>query len=112
MLLTFWEGMAKAVADVDNPDEKQGGFASDDSNITGFSHMHDDGTGGVIPKDKTVRSRSDQVFSHLLLETFPFSLKRDALEIMLPTASFPRPIVPLSGCRAALKPNRDILQLA
>ncbi|TVY87384.1 putative secreted glycosidase, partial [Lachnellula willkommii] len=39
-------GMAKAVADVDNPDEKQGGFASDDSNITGFSHMHDDGTGG------------------------------------------------------------------
>jgi len=39
--------MAKAVADVNNPDEKQGGFASDDSEITGFSHMHDSGTGGV-----------------------------------------------------------------
>lgn len=39
--------MAKAVADVNNPDEKQGGFASDDSDITGFSHMHDSGTGGV-----------------------------------------------------------------
>ncbi|KAB8298599.1 hypothetical protein EYC80_000778 [Monilinia laxa] len=39
-------GMAKAVADINNPDEKQGGFASDDSEITGFSHMHDSGTGG------------------------------------------------------------------
>jgi len=44
-------GMAKAVADVNNPEEKQGGFASDDSDITGFSHMHDSGTGGVwLPK--------------------------------------------------------------
>ena len=41
------QGMAKAVADVNNPEEKQGGFASDDSDITGFSHMHDSGTGGV-----------------------------------------------------------------
>ncbi|KAG4025189.1 hypothetical protein MFRU_064g00260 [Monilinia fructicola] len=39
-------GMAKAVADINNPDEKQGGFASDNSDITGFSHMHDSGTGG------------------------------------------------------------------
>jgi len=39
--------MAKAVADVNDPDEKQGGFASGDSEITGFSHMHDSGTGGV-----------------------------------------------------------------
>lgn len=38
--------MAKAVADT-NGGELQGGFASDDSNITGFSHMHDSGTGGV-----------------------------------------------------------------
>ena len=37
-------GMAKAVADVNG--ESQGGFASDNSNITGFSHMHDSGTGG------------------------------------------------------------------
>jgi len=37
--------MAKAVADVNGED--QGGFASDGSNITGFSHMHDSGTGGV-----------------------------------------------------------------
>jgi hypothetical protein len=36
--------MAKAVADVN--DENQGGYASDYSNITGFSHMHDSGTGG------------------------------------------------------------------
>lgn len=34
-------GMAKAVADVSG--ENQGGFGSDFSNITGFSHMHDSG---------------------------------------------------------------------
>jgi putative alpha-1,2-mannosidase len=38
--------MAKAVADVNDPDEKQGGFASGNGDITGFSHMHDSGTGG------------------------------------------------------------------
>jgi putative alpha-1,2-mannosidase len=38
-------GMAKAVADVNG--ENQGGFGSDGSNVTGFSHMHDSGTGGV-----------------------------------------------------------------
>ncbi|KAI4152335.1 MAG: hypothetical protein LQ340_002968 [Diploschistes diacapsis] len=36
--------MAKAVADCNGDD--QGGFASDGSDITGFSHMHDSGTGG------------------------------------------------------------------
>jgi putative alpha-1,2-mannosidase len=40
--------MAKAVADT-NGDELQGGYASDGSNITGFSHLHDSGTGGVSP---------------------------------------------------------------
>lgn len=39
--------MAKAVADVNGDNE--GGYASDNSNITGFSHMHDSGTGGVSP---------------------------------------------------------------
>jgi len=38
--------MAKAVADTDG-DELQGGYASDGSSITGFSHLHDSGTGGV-----------------------------------------------------------------
>lgn len=37
--------MAKAVSDIDG--ENQGGFASDGSKVTGFSHMHDSGTGGV-----------------------------------------------------------------
>ncbi|PBP24134.1 hypothetical protein BUE80_DR005024, partial [Diplocarpon rosae] len=39
-------GMAKASADCVG--EPHGGFASDDSDITGFSHMHDSGTGGAI----------------------------------------------------------------
>ena len=38
--------MVKAVADVNG--EAQGGFASDGSQITGFSHMHDSGTGGSL----------------------------------------------------------------
>lgn len=38
-------GMAKAVADVN--DEDQGGFSFGDGNVTGYSHMHDSGTGGV-----------------------------------------------------------------
>ncbi|KAL4916223.1 glycosyl hydrolase family 92-domain-containing protein [Aspergillus aurantiobrunneus] len=38
-------GMAKAVADTDSP-SNQGGFTLDSSNITGFSSLHDSGTGG------------------------------------------------------------------
>lgn len=37
-------GMAKAVSDVVG--ERQGGFALDNSAVSGFSHMHDSGTGG------------------------------------------------------------------
>jgi putative alpha-1,2-mannosidase len=37
-------GMAKAVADVDG--QNTGGFSTDGSNVIGFSHMHDTGTGG------------------------------------------------------------------
>ena len=38
-------GMAKAVADTAG--ENQAGFAYDTEVVTGFSHMHDSGTGGV-----------------------------------------------------------------
>lgn len=37
--------MAKAVADTNQ--DNQGGFATDSTAVTGFSHMHDSGTGGV-----------------------------------------------------------------
>lgn len=37
--------MAKAVADTIG--ENQGGFAYDTFKVSGFSHMHDSGTGGV-----------------------------------------------------------------
>lgn len=37
--------MAKAVADTDS-ESNQGGFTDDGSNITGFSSLHDSGTGG------------------------------------------------------------------
>lgn len=39
-------GMAKAVADTMGS-ENQAGFATESSLVTGFSHMHDSGTGGV-----------------------------------------------------------------
>lgn len=37
-------GLAKAVADVDG--QNTGGFGTDGSNVTGFSSLHDSGTGG------------------------------------------------------------------
>ncbi|KAL2127986.1 hypothetical protein VTI74DRAFT_9876 [Chaetomium olivicolor] len=39
-------GMAKPVADTLSPAENAAGFVSDGSPVTGFSHMHDSGTGG------------------------------------------------------------------
>nr|POF16420.1 putative secreted glycosidase [Quercus suber] len=58
--------MAKAVADVTG--ENQGGFASDGSNITGFSHMHDSGTGGAgCPDDEVdtcVFSKTARAVAH------------------------------------------------
>jgi len=45
MQLSDSTGMAKAGADIAGG-ENQGGFASDQSPIHGFSHMHDSGTGG------------------------------------------------------------------
>lgn len=39
-------GMVKAVADCDSQAENAAGFVSDNSNIFGFSHLHDSGTGG------------------------------------------------------------------
>lgn len=38
-------GMAKAVAD--STEDNQGGYASNGSPVSGFSHMHDSGTGGA-----------------------------------------------------------------
>ncbi len=38
--------MAKAVADTDSWGENAAGFVSDTGKLTGFSHMHDSGTGG------------------------------------------------------------------
>jgi len=72
--------MAKAVADVNNPEEKQGGFASDDSDITGFSHMHDSGTGGVWKLQlRTDQTRKTDHSNRLhLLGIFQYFLNLDA----------------------------------
>jgi hypothetical protein len=55
--------MAKAVADssVDN----QGGFASDSASISGFSHMHDSGTGGVSPQSKKKKKKKMKAYHQI-----------------------------------------------
>lgn len=58
-------GMAKAVADTDSS-SNQGGFAYDGSNITGFSSLHDSGTGsspslGSFPLFPYVNCDNDDV---------------------------------------------------
>jgi putative alpha-1,2-mannosidase len=58
-------GMAKAVADTDSP-SRQGGFTLDGSDITGFSSLHDSGTGGSpslgnFPLFPYVKCRNDDV---------------------------------------------------
>lgn len=64
-------GLAKAVADVDG--QNTGGFATDGSNVTGFSSVHDSGTGGnpslgnfplfpqICPDDADVNSCSFRI---------------------------------------------------
>jgi putative alpha-1,2-mannosidase len=103
--------MAKAVADVNNPDEKQGGFASDNSDITGFSHMHDSGTGGVrnCSSSKTLAYDSHR---HPRWATSQYFHKPDALEISSTTASSPRPTEHLGESMALSKLILDTLPLA
>lgn len=48
-------GLAKAVADTDSQ-SNQGGFTTDGANITGFSSMHDSGTGYAIPTSSKTAS--------------------------------------------------------
>jgi hypothetical protein len=54
-------GMAKAVADVD-AESNQGGFTTENANVTGFSTMHDSGTGNSICFTNEQRSCEDSTF--------------------------------------------------
>ncbi|RYP90953.1 hypothetical protein DL770_002958 [Monosporascus sp. CRB-9-2] len=73
-------GMAKAVADVNT--EIQGGFASDDGEITGFSHMHDSGTGGILVRVGLSFFSTDQACSNAEKEIprFDFEATRNDAE--------------------------------
>ena len=51
--------MAKAVADVDSG-SNQGGFTTEGGNVTGFSTMHDSGTGtSFIVESAVVRDQAN-----------------------------------------------------
>ena len=65
--------MAKAVADTIG--ENQAGFASDTTFVTGFSHMHDSGTGGV----------SDSFKREEFLEPNTYSLRHWGTSQFLPS---------------------------
>jgi hypothetical protein len=83
--------MAKEGADIKNPKQGQGGFASDNSNILGFSHMHDSGTGGVrnFSFNPTFYLKLELTSdSHYLWEISLYSPKLDVREIILITVSF------------------------
>lgn len=65
-----------AKAGPDSSTDNQGGFASDGGNITGFSHMHDSGTGGVrLISTQTIEyNNSDETrYSHWGISLFPKS---------------------------------------
>jgi hypothetical protein len=100
--------MAKAVADVNNPDEKQGGFASDNSDITGFSHMHDSGTGGVW-NSSSRKILAHYSHSHRRWAISQYFHKADVLEISSTIASSPRPTEHLAESMALWQPIQDTL---
>lgn len=52
VLIAGKKGMVKAVADVNGP-EAAAGFVSDDSKITGFSHLHDSGKSASFTMNPT-----------------------------------------------------------
>lgn len=104
------QGMAKAVADVNDPDEKQGGFASGDSDITGFSHMHDSGTGGVCVFCSNLRDILSSSSSRLRLGISPSSLKVAVQMIFLITVSLPKPIEHREESTTPLKLTRGTSQ--
>ena len=80
--------MAKAVADVNGDGE--GGFASDGSDVTGFSHMHDSGTGGVRLPFVDLHEVVDVHYSRLHWGTFPSFRNQDAPKMNWTDANFQR----------------------
>lgn len=123
-------GMAKAAADVGSS-ERQGGYASDDGDskkstcrcergtwannsyaVTGFSHMHDSGTGGVGGLKETFRVIEDTRLTNLSASfrgkgkaTFQYSPRQAALTTIYTNASFRRhcehPNVSMTRCKPA-----------
>jgi hypothetical protein len=73
--------MAKACPD--SSTDNQGDFASDGGNITGFSHMHDAGTGGVrLISTQTIEYNNSDEIRHSHWEISLFSQIRDVLTMI------------------------------
>ena len=84
--------MAKAVADTLSPGENAAGYVSDDGPITGFSQLHDSGTGGVsslvshfLPGHEQHVGLQYNSLHHL--ETFLFLFILVVMAITTPTAA-------------------------
>lgn len=101
--------MAKAGPDVKNFNDGQGGFVSDNSAITGFSHMHDSGTGGVGRYSSEHLLKLRLIFiRHHRLETSLYFLISDATTTLPATVSLTKTNEQLQGSTALLSLIPDI----
>lgn len=95
-------GMAKAVADTKG--ENQAGFAYDTKVVTGFSHMHDSGTGGVsFRRTLEICLVSDWLRSPHQWEISPSSRKEIARKTILNSANGNNQIEQLPGIESRPK---------
>lgn len=82
-------GMAKAVADT-NSGSNQGGFVTDGSKVTGFSSMHDSGTGYAEKHMLEMYSLMFDPAEPRRLDYSSYSHSPPAATTQLTAASFPR----------------------
>ena len=104
-------GMAKAVADTMG--ENQAGFATDTTNVTGFSHMHDSGTGGVSHgTQQPAHPDITYYLRRLHWETSPSSCSLNAQTTASAAANGPRRNGQPTGSPGPSRHDRDTLALA
>ncbi|KAL3963007.1 hypothetical protein ACCO45_004530 [Purpureocillium lilacinum] len=103
-------GMAKAVADT-NGAELQGGFASDSSDIVGFSHMHDSGTGGTLRASKRIKNsvRAEPGYFALALNTSINTEMTVTNHTALYRFTFPAAAVPMKTTDKGSVPNEPLI---
>lgn len=104
-------GMAKAVADV-NGEHRQGGFSLTEAGVTGFSHMHDSGTGGGMKLLLNLLSSRVDTCQVPHLATFLYSRRQDVQGTISIVANSTRRIALSTTQKARSKRVLDISRSA